>query len=460
MWSMIAPEIARSPLQTCLDQLQRSAGPPPAPDALAALSARLNSSQVNLQSCGRILERDFGLSLRLLRTVNSALFNHGGATTFSVTHAAALLGTDALVQLIDTSSRQLLFSPVRELVALSHLTAALAGSLMARHEPRSVEEASVSALFRNIGEICFALDFPGDYDAVVRRSLGYVVGLRAACRSLHHLEFDELSAGLLNLWSFHGAPVLAAQSTPESLFAQHGHPESDVALAASLAHVLATAYFRCESAERDKLIRPCLPILAQHYHLRDRHLPELCGYAAEEFEPHLASMGLQLDQLRLRRFLPGEDAPDPVETAVSVPPGATLASILRTAIDKGVDRAAWLSYREPDVRLEAAAGDGWPAGDPAGLVPLIHPRKPPFLLAFGQRQDVWIDFAKDNRFLSTPLAQTLQPAAFFLLPVYEGRRVRGCLYFDWAKHRDHAPETILPALTALRDVIGSRIAAA
>jgi HD-like signal output (HDOD) protein len=458
---MIAPETARSPLETCLEQLQRSAGPPPAPEALAALSARLNSTQVNLQSCGRIIERDYGLTLRLLRTANSSLFTHGDPPTFSIPHAVALVGTDSLSHLIATADAQPLCRPVSELVAISRLTAILAGSLMARQEPRFADDAAIAGLFRNIGEICFALEFPDDYADLLRRALGYVTGLRAACRTAHHFDFDEISARLLDAWGFHGAPALSALSTPEALSAQHGLPEADVALAASLGHVLATAHFRCDSAERDRLIRPFLPVLAHNYHLRERHLGELCLYAAEAFQPHLEAMRLEYDQLYLRRLQPdGALAPVHSTAADPAPAVSSTVALLRAAIAKGVDRAAWLSFTDPGVRLEAAAGEGWPDGGPARLAQLIDPRKPPFLLAFGQRQDVWIDFARDHRFLASPLAQTLQPTAFSILPVYEGRRVRGCFYFDWINAAERPPENILPALCALRDAMGSRISAA
>ena len=459
MSNMIAPEIARSPLEKCLDQIQHSAGPPPAPDILTALTVRLAVPQVNLAACGRIIERDYGLTLRLLRTVNATLLAHGDSPTLSIPHAAALLGTDALTGLIAACETRTLSRPVREIVAISRLTSLLAGSLMARQEPRLADDAAIAGLFRNIGETCFALEFPDEYDALVRRSLGYVAGLRAACRATHRFDFDEISARLLPLWSLQGAPALSAQSSPEALSMQHGLPEAGVALAATLAHVLATAYFRCDSAERDKLVRPYLPILAQHYHLRERHLAELCGYASESFQPHLDAMHLEYDQLYLRRTLPpDESAPEVVAAGGAT--GPTTAGLLRAAIAKGVDRAAWLSFSDPGVRLEAAAGEGWPDGGPDRLAQLIDPRKPPFLLAFGQRQDVWIDFSRDHRFLASPLAQALQPAAFSILPVYEGRRVRGCLYFDWTTPREHPPEQILPALCAVRDAMAARIAAA
>ncbi len=450
----------RSPLDVCLEHLQHTPGPAVNSENAAALAARLQPSQATLQACARLILRDLGLTLRLLRIANSAMFSLGGKTVVSVTHAAALLGTDALAQILESVTRSALRHPVRELVGLSHLTAVVAGALMNRTEPRFAEEAYIAGLFRNMGEVCFALEQPGEYGVILAASQSQMVGLRASCRSHAHFEFDELTAGLLGRWAFHGAPTLAAQSTPEALFAQQGAPDADIALAACVAHLLVTAHFRCDFSEREKMMRPYWGLLAKQYFLREKQVAELCELAWDSLGNLRTQMDLTAERLRLRTWMPA--APEPVRPLppAILPPDATLAMVLETAIQKGMDRAAWLPYADPEIHLGAAAGIGWPGEGAVALTRLIQPRKPPYLLAFAQRQDVWIDFGKDQRFRESPLAREMRPAVFFLLPVYEGRKVRGCLYFDWALRPDHAPETVLPALSALRDFIGSNMPAA
>ena len=300
----------------------------------------------------------------------------------------------------------------------------------------------------------------GRYRKILAGSQGRMIGLRASCQRQTHFDFDELSAGLLQHWSFHGPPLLAAQSTPEALFAQHGNPEAEIALAASLAHVIGTAYFRCEPTEREKLMRPCWRALAKQYTMRELQVESMCAACLESIEELLTRMDVTKDKLRLRDWIPGVAAAESrVSTAAALPRQTTISALLQSAIATGIDRAAWLRFADPVISMGASAGSGWPPDGAAELPRLIHPRKPPYLLAFGQRQDVWIDFAKDHRFRETSLATTLQPAAFFLLPVCEGRRVRGCLYFDWASRRDYSPETLLPALSALRDYMATNMLA-
>ena len=457
---MPALEIEHSPLTICLERLHQTAGPPARPEKIAALAAMLHSDQSTLQSCSQLILQDLGLTLRLLRIANSPLFNPGGKTITSVTHASALLGMDALAQVVDTVPRQNPPHPARELAVLCQLTAVMARTLMGRLEPRYSEEAFVCGLFRNMGELTYALELPGDYQQVLADSQGRIGGLRESCQLHSHFDFDELSAGLLRHWGLHGAPALAAQSTPEALSPQSGNPEAQIALAASLAHIITSVYFRGDPSERGKSMGPCWGPLAKRYHMGETHMEGFCRSSLDSIAGTLARMGLTAERLRLREWMP---APEAAESLASVPAAlpeqTNVSGLLQSAIDTGIDRAAWLPFADPAISLGASAGSGWPGEGPAELPQLIHPRKPPFLLAFGQRQDVWIDLNRDNRFRATPLALTLQPQAFFLLPVCDDRKVRGCLYFDWAFKRDFSPETLLPALSALRDHMATNIPA-
>lgn len=456
---MQSQELERSPLTVCVEQLRQTSGPAVRSDNAVALAAKLMSERTTLQACSHIMLGDLGLTLRLLRIANSAMFNQSGKTVMNVTHAAALLGTDALSEMLDSVPRQTLLHPVRELVALSHLTAVLASRLMGRVEPRYREEAFVSGLFRNMGEISFAMEMPEKYKQILRKSQGTLTGLRASSRMQAHFDFDELTAGLLHHWSLYGPPELAVQSTPEALLAQHGIPEASIALSASLAHAAATAYYRAETAERDKLMRPCWGAFAKVYQLREAQVESLCEEVLESMEGFLNRLHVCGDQLRFKPWVPsGEAEVAPEKGKVSLGPGATMKTLLDLAVSNGIDRAAWLPYDDPEVRLAASSGGPWPDGRPDRLVALLPPKKPPFLLAFSLRQDVWIDFGKDDRFRDTPLGATMQPAVFFLFPVCEGRKVRGCLYFDWTEKKERAAETMLPELAALRDYLATNIA--
>jgi hypothetical protein len=444
----------RSPLESYLDQLQNAAGPPAISENAFALTGKLLSDRTTMHGCARIVQRDLGLTLRLLRVANSALFNHAGRTVLNVSHASALLGTDALSELLETVPRTQIARPARELVVLSQVAGNFAWLLMGRLEPRWSDDAFIAGLLRNLGEVMIAQERPVDYLHIVAASNGSLAGIRAASRSRLHFDFDELTIALLCAWSIRGAPALAAQSTPDALLAQSAAADGAVALAASLGHLLTLAYFRAEERERDHILKACWPALARAFRVREPQMADLCDVTYLSSEPVAALLGVTRDQLRLRSWIPAklDESVAAPASAQSVDAVEGIESILRAGLGQGMDRAAWLPFENNAIGKVEVAGDGWGG---AVLRELIHPRKPPFLLAFTQRQDVWIDFAKDDRFESSDLARELKPAAFFLLPVCEGRAVRGCLYFDWTQPPARPPEAYLAGLAALRDAMAT-----
>jgi HD-like signal output (HDOD) protein len=465
---MQAQDAERSPLIVCVEHLQQTSGPAATPDCVMALRGKLMTDRTTLPACARIILRDLAITLRLLRIANSAMVNPSGATVKSVSHATAMLGTDAVIQLLDSIPTGAMSRPVRELAVLNQLTAWMARALMLRREPRFVEETFISGLFRNLGELSYAIEFPKEYDAILIGSRGTIAGLRASCRSHAKFDFDELTAALLQFWSLHGSMVLAAQSTPDALAAQHGNPEAEIALAASLAHLVITAYFRAEGAERDRILKPYWSVIEKEFCVHENQLADLCDSILAVNKAYMENNHVTREGMRLRTMVPEAEVPAPAVPVSTVAPaapaftfqiGPTVKSFLKNAIGELADRAAWIKFDDPNLRVSSVAGE-WPNGGVDALPSLLNPRKPPFLMAFGHRQDVWVDFLKDDRFRDSPLAQKLHPAAFFLLPVVDGRKVRGCLYFDWADKRGTAPETVLPALMAMRDHLATNMPAA
>lgn len=447
-------EVVRTPLQSCVDLLQQASGPATISDYASELSYRLASDNSGMKTCARVIECDIGLTLRLLRAANSAMVNHGERLVLNVTHAASLLGTDALASLVTAIPRTAIPRPTRELVVLSQIAGNLSWTLMARIEPRWCEEAFIAGLLRNLGEVMISQERRDDYRNMLASSGGTLTGLRAAARTALQFDFDELTAALLGAWSIRGAAALAAQSTPEALAAQPPGPENEVALAACLGHLITQAVFRAEPKDRDGILKHGLPALAQFFHVRDSHIADLCDNAFSAVEPIAKAARVTREELLLRHWISkSTDAPAPPARITAPSESTSVRGVLRSAIEQGMDRAAWLPFESGVIGLVELCGNGWPSSATSLLPAVVLPKRPPFLLAFGQRQDVWIDMVKDDRFAQTDFARKLDPKAFLLLPVSQGRTVRGCLYFDWTTVRDRPADSMLPQLAALRDQI-------
>lgn len=427
---MQATSLERSPLAICADPLAQAPGPALQPAAARRLAGALLTDRAALPAWARMAARDFALTVRLLRLANSALFHPEGGAVLRLSHVAALLGTDALAEMLDGLPRRQALFPERGLLALSLATSHIAGRLMERRDPRLVEEAAICGLLRNCGEVCFAAAHGEEYRRILQSSAGQLSGLRAACRSLRHFDFDELSAALLAQWAIGGPALAAAQASPDALLARAaGGPDAEIALAAAVAHSLAAAQLRASDAEANRLAKALARPLAVAYGLRD---PQQAAHWIEDALQYAASAldwsALTRDRLLLSHWIRAEE---PVTTPDRLPSGAGLETLLLAAVASGARRAAWITVDGANLDLTTRVGN-WDTAAVDALLATLEPRRPPALLAFHQAQDVALEFPRDSRFAAWPLAVALSPSAVLLLPVRSGRNVEGCFYFDWA----------------------------
>jgi HD-like signal output (HDOD) protein len=205
---------------------------------------------------GLVLQH-YGLTLRVLRTVNSIYYNRSGQPVLSVARAIVLLGVRTVREM---AASYLIFdhyqrrSPeLRQLMLLSMITASHAEFLSAWNGKVRPEEAHVCGLFRNLGEVLVANHFPDDYaeilslceknpndrvDPVVR-----VLGFR----------FEDLGAGMSRKW---GLPIVGETPLP-------GGNGLALKAVAELGHELTTLIYRTNPPPTDAAIAR---LLARYRH--------------------------------------------------------------------------------------------------------------------------------------------------------------------------------------------------
>jgi HD-like signal output (HDOD) protein/FixJ family two-component response regulator len=219
---------------------------PVLPALYLELQAVLRDPRADLKRIAGVVERDIGMSAKLLQLVNSAFFgvrNSNGTPIASVEQAVMLLGVSTVQHLALAST---IFSAydVRDdffgfsLTLLQQhalLTARIAARLVSSKQER--DEAFVSALLHDAGKLVLANRFPEAY----RRIAGQAVREGLPLTLLENAEFGtshpEVGAYLFGIW---GLPTVVVEAV-----AFHHDPSAagrsrfDVSGAVHIADVLA-----------------------------------------------------------------------------------------------------------------------------------------------------------------------------------------------------------------------------
>ena len=432
------------------------------------------------QTLTNIILRDLSLTLRVLRTANSAYYNRSGNAILSVSHAIAMLGTDTVRQVVSSVALLEHFhrkSPgLRELILLALLTANHAREIALRLGFRNREEAYLCGMLRNLGEVLMACYRPRDYAGILIRISQQKIPQAQVCREVAGFTYEELARAVISRWKM-PASVTACIGEVEPVLPrrhQRGSAEHLLPQITSFAHRLTQAIYRRD----ENVTRASLNLVVDRFGrplgIGPDEVRGILEAALEETRGTFAVMNVPLDHLRLRqqeqsaRGLLGPDsslaAPESrretlarlvreVEhLAAAEPDNLTgLLLIVLEAVYRGGPFDRVLFAQADTVAGTVRARTGFGAGVEEAIASFRFPLEAaPFDVAFERQQDIYTS-GIEGRWESSPLVRTMQPAVFGLLPLCPATGPAGCIYFDRDQVGPPVDSLTLAAFGALRD---------
>lgn len=450
-------------------------------DALDALK-HMPEDDASIQRLANIVLREYSLTLKVLRTANSAYYRRSDKTIQSAAHAMLLLGARTVRHL---AASLLVFehyrkrSPgLKELMLLSLLTANHAREVAMRRKLSDPEEAHLCGMFRNLGEVLIAGYCQRDYARILQHLEHKNRGEEVAAFEVLGFRFDDLGEAMARHW---GMP----ECVITGIRADGPLASSEIGVITAFAHDLTAAVYRREcEATRDSVAE----VLARYAKRLDLTREEVAGIlesSLAETKEIFASARVTLDDLKLRRLHKaamaqlGTDghalvAPPSAEPLVdpSVHPlGATAEQLaaadavvelarVRDELVAEVVRVAQPASGEDLNRVILMVLEGIFRGGPfdrvvfcmltpdgsgvkaryglgTGVETLLErfsfdltPREGPVAVAMLRRQSVCVPVERDFTAQELRFAQSLGASSFGVFPVVVGTRLVGSVYCD------------------------------
>ncbi len=219
---------------------------PVVPALYLELQTALRDPRTDLKAVASVVERDIGMSAKLLQLVNSAFFgvrNANGSPIASVEQAVMLLGMNT-VQHLSLASAVFSAYDVRDdffgfslslMQRHALLTARIASRMMSTKQER--DEAFVSGLLHDAGKLVLANRFPDAYRRIAAQAARESLPLTLLESAEFGTSHPEVGAYLFGIW---GLPTVVVEAV-----AFHHDPSAagrskfDVSGAVHIADVLA-----------------------------------------------------------------------------------------------------------------------------------------------------------------------------------------------------------------------------
>jgi HD-like signal output (HDOD) protein/ActR/RegA family two-component response regulator len=217
---------------------------PARPQVYFQLRGALANPSSSMRAIARIVERDAGITGRLLRTVNNAFFAPASRIT-SAQQAISHLGTELMTGLVlslecfgnfEDMLAQCELIP-ESLERKAYLTATITAELLGDETQR--QDAFLAALLHDCGLLLLAARRPAMVSEAVRVARQDATPLHVAERKLWGTTHAQIGAYLLGLWGL-PYPVVEAVASCHAPSKSEG-PEFDVGGAVYMAAALAEA---------------------------------------------------------------------------------------------------------------------------------------------------------------------------------------------------------------------------
>jgi HD-like signal output (HDOD) protein len=176
-------------------------------NALRTTVSAMSDDDLDFTSLVQVVLSDFGLTQKVLRLANSAMYMAFGGNITTVTRALMVLGMDAVghlvvgLKLVDHFHQS---APRRIDAKLelnrTLLSGAVARQITERSDLRASEEAVVCTLMRQIGKLLVAFYLETEWDQLRRKAAAESVSDSVACGDLLGVTFEEIGMEAADRW--------------------------------------------------------------------------------------------------------------------------------------------------------------------------------------------------------------------------------------------------------------------
>lgn len=313
-------------LEFLLRRMRHKSDFPALSDSVSAINKLTSAESESINALSNTILRDFALTNKILRLVNSAYYRQaGGGNISTVSRAVIVLGFDAIRNIAITV---LLFEHLqnkanaRELKE-AFLRANLAG-LLARESctspllRRQGEEAFICALFHGLGKLLAQYYFPEEVEEIGKLVEFKKLSERAAALQVLGISLDELGMEIARTWGFPSSIVNSMRPLPAGEVHRPNTPDEALRIVAGYANEMCDVLAEAMPEQRARGLAKMSQRYGAGLQLTERQMQHGVEKAVDELTDVAAILHVNLKQSPFARqaaaFVGGAGAVEQVLT--------------------------------------------------------------------------------------------------------------------------------------------------
>lgn len=302
-------EGSQSTIEFLLRRMKHKSDFPALSASVSTVNKIAGSEKESLSKLSGSILRDFSLTNKILRLVNSAFYRQAGAGNIStISRAVMVLGFNAIRNIAITV---LLFEHIQNKTDVTQLkdeflranfAGILAKDICEAAAKRDSEQIFICAMFCNLGRLLCYYYFPEEVVEIKRLIDQKGKTEDAAALQVLGVTFEELGIGIARSWGFPNLIVSSIRRLPEGKVKKANLPEESTRVFANFANEVCTASLEPEGNQSQNL-QKILGRYSENVSLSEQVLRETVQRSVTEIMQFASVIGLNVGKSLIGRTL-------------------------------------------------------------------------------------------------------------------------------------------------------------
>jgi serine/threonine protein kinase len=337
----------QSAIDFLLRRMRHKSDFPALSESVSSINKLTASENQSISDLSNSILKDFSLTNKILRLVNSAFYRKaGGGNISTVSRAVVVLGFDAVrniavtVMLFEHLQNKDSANFLKNEFLRANLAGIMAKEIGAKSAMRDIEQVFLCAMFHNLGRLLCQYYFPDESEEIKRVIQQKHCVEESASLQVLGVTFEDLGIGIARTWGFPPLLINSMRTLPPGSVRKAVTPENRLYVLSAFANELCRVVADTSPANRQKELHKVTTRFSDSISLSEKDMRATMEKSFEQVKQFASIINLNMQQTALGRQIntwvseQGETAPadvlpvadDPLsETVLSctVPKGAT-----------------------------------------------------------------------------------------------------------------------------------------
>ncbi len=319
-------------LEFLLRRMRHKSDFPALSNTISTINRVTDSVGDNASALSNTILKDFALTNKLLRLVNTAYFGQYGGTISTVSRAVAILGFDRIrsvamtLMLMEHLQNRTQAAQLKEDVVSGYFSGLLARELVAGTNMRDGEEAFICTMFHDLGRLLvryYLAEEAAQIDRLVEQGSA---DEKQASLTVLGLSFEDLGIGVARAWNFPERMVLSMRKLPDGQVRRPSSAEDRLRAVAELSSDLCAAIREQDAQLRETRMHALVDKFGASLNVTPQILETAVQQSIQELRRDAPALDLRSADGFLARVALAADTEKPAQ-------GQTPTDQLQTAIE-------------------------------------------------------------------------------------------------------------------------------